>query len=111
MSCTASCASHGLLCTEQELFNHNNEVDSSAELLSVMVSVDASFSLTSCTSEFGSGFDVPVWRTSTGGKPEKCYFSSSSRALSTFNCEKIPDADKRRICYCHTIEPNGNGNN
>jgi hypothetical protein len=38
-SCDTGCASHGLVCTEEELFQHNSDVDSSSEVLALITAM------------------------------------------------------------------------
>lgn len=102
-SCDEGCEALGLVCTEEQLLAHNGDVDTSEEVLRMIRDVaggtgDADVQLGICDPQWGEADDVPNW--SAGG----CHQSSSSRALSTFNCAVAPRGGwqaKHRLCYCH----------
>jgi hypothetical protein len=96
-SCEAGCAAHGLVCTEEQLFLHNGDVDSNSEVLALVARVGGSTSDTQCNGDYGTSRGIPCWH-STG-----CWMSSENRPLNTFDCQYTtnPDAHKHRLCYCH----------
>ena len=93
-SCDAACISQGLVCTEQGLFDHNSEVDSSAEIIALVQQHGGSTS-SSCNTNYMAVADVPNWSS------WQC-FTSGSRPLSSFDCaQTTPQSyNKRRLCYC-----------
>ncbi|KAK3232876.1 hypothetical protein CYMTET_56800 [Cymbomonas tetramitiformis] len=48
VSCQTGCAAFGLVCTEAQLYAHNDEVDTTAEVLALVSQVGGSTSATSC---------------------------------------------------------------
>jgi len=97
-SCTAACESHGLTCTEQELFNHNHEVETSALVVDLIATLGGSTSAVICQEQYSTQADVPNFH------PTECNRSSPDRELSTFNCDQRPvpeNVGKQRLCYCH----------
>ena len=92
-SCDTACATQGLICTEEQLYANDGDVDSEDEVLTV--AEEAGFEVpSSCDDGYGTNSDVPVVFSSS------CYYSSSGRALSTFDCSRETNDDKYRLCYC-----------
>ena len=101
-SCDTGCAAFGLVCTEMAFFAHNDDVDTSSEVLALIESVGGSTSDSDCAATYGSNGDVPQWMSGV------CHRSSASRALSTFDCTAAPNPQgegKHRLCYCHQASP------
>lgn len=97
-SCDEACAERGLVCTEEELFAHDHEVDTSAEVLELVGRLNGNASTDNCAPQFGTATDVPNW-----GQGH-CFHSEASRNLSTFDCAAKPRGGvrpKHRLCYCH----------
>ena len=98
MNCVDTCKLHNLECTEKQLQQHNVDVDSSDELLSLIESLGGTTSAHSCSGNFGTSKVIPHYN------PTFCLYSDSTRSLSTYDCGKTP-ADKgknrRRLCWCH----------
>ena len=98
-NCDDACAAINMECSEQALYDHNADVDSSAELLSLIQSLGGTISAGSCGGAYGTGQDVPNYSASDNF----CLYSDSSRQLSTFNCAISPtptSQNKRRLCWC-----------
>ena len=92
------------MCTEEELRNHNGDVDSNEEVLALITQVGGSTSADSCLTDSGSAGNVPHW------KNEVCHVSDPNRDFSTFNCDAVPyplNQGKRRLCYCHPNDDSG----
>jgi hypothetical protein len=90
-SCTAGCASQGLLCFEQNLNDFNKEVSTEDGMVRKGgVECEETFTgFERGTSEW----DVPCFY--EGG----CWLSDSSRALGSFDCNHSA-TDRQRLCYC-----------
>ena len=100
-NCIDACESLRLECSEEEFYQHNAEVDSSVEVLNIIKELGGTISTTSCSGEYGTASDVPVYSSSQN----YCLFSNSSRSASTFNCTSLPNPEnhnKQRICWCHS---------
>jgi len=95
--CDAACGAKGLVCTENGLFNHNSDVDTTEKVLTLINQLGESTGDTDCSDEWGDNPDVPQWR------PTHCNRATVNRALDTFDCTAAPKADpgRQRLCYCH----------
>ena len=101
-----------MVCTEQDQFQHNSEVDSCDELKDLIDDLnhtdhhdgpisDYDLEFKECNVDYGTSPDVP---NCSDDSDDRCYVSSSSRAITSFNCaaEPLPSsANKRRLCYCN----------
>ena len=89
-------------CSEEDLEAHNEEVDSSDEVLSLLKILGVNISATSYKNRTGKGKAVPGY--GTNEKQDFCLFSDDpSRPLSTFDCSQKPfplKENKQRICWC-----------
>jgi len=99
-SCDEGCGVLGLICTEEQLLAHNADVDTSEEVVELVTRLAGGTWLWSsmCTLHWAEEDDVPNWSAGV------CHPSSSTRALSTFNCAARPRGGwlpKHRLCYCH----------
>jgi len=101
-SCTNACISNNLVCTEEGLFNHNDDVDSSADVLQMLARLGSGGDETAtlCVDEWISDSDgtiVPFFGSTW------CGSSSSSRGIDTFDCDAVAPAsvELKRLCYCH----------
>ena len=96
LSCDDGCAAVGLVCSEEQLYANDGDVDSEDEALALIATVGGS-GPTSCSDSVGTGLAVPLWVEGTS-----CFFSTSGRALDTFDCATAPpQSAKHRLCYCH----------
>ena len=98
-SCDTVCSRNDLNCSESEFALHNNEVDSSKEVLKLIEKLGGETSVESCAS--GSYAAVPLFN-----KDSFCMYSDKGRKYRphTFDCTKVagpPDQKKQRLCYCH----------
>ena len=97
------------MCTEQGLYDHNDEVDSNAEI-DALVQQHGGAACSSYNDDFADNPDVPNWE--EGGV---CHVSGSQRPLNTVDCADLPGSDqaptitKRRLCYCFESEGSGEG--
>ena len=101
-SCSDTCATADLLCSEGDMLQHNAEVDSASELIAVLTGV---FGFNPCgagwpSGQYGTGLDVPNYKRSW----DQCYTSAEGRALNTLNCRHTA-ADSQRLCYCSLPKP------
>jgi len=97
-SCAEGCREAGLVCTEEQLLAHNDEVDSSEEVLALLAGAGGGTGARHCLIAWGWAADVPNWSAAA------CHRSASSRSLSTFDCAARPKGGllpKHRLCYCH----------
>ena len=98
LSCTDVCAAHSLECSEEELWAHNDDVDSAAGV-AALASALAGYTITCPNGDadwYGSSY-API----VAESESKCYFSWPGRDLSTFTCSAEPTHTyKRRLCYC-----------
>jgi len=98
-SCEESCLAVGLVCTEEQLFAHNSDVDSTEKILALVDELGGETPVQECDQVWGTADDVPNWSLTV------CHGSSPSRALSTFSCSARPRGGshpKRRLCWCHS---------
>ena len=95
-SCTYSCDSYGYVCVDEDMWNKNADVDSSAEVLGMLGGSGGGFTTaTSCSGVYGTSADVPVFSST------QCWYSSPGRALDTISCSASPvNPQERRLCYC-----------
>ena len=111
-NCNVVCSRNGLVCTEQDQFQHNSEVDACDELIDLIDDMnhadnydvpisDYDLEFKECNLDYGSSPDVP---SCSDDFDDPCYASSSSRNITSFDCaaEPLPLSDnKRRLCYCN----------
>ena len=99
-----ACRVLGLICTETEMFNRRDEIDSSSELQSMIQNRFSSDSSFPCIEDVDSIIEsVPWWRSG------ECYHTNSNRSLDEFDCQSeapffYAGRDKigsQGICYCH----------
>ena len=108
-NCDDACSSYGLECSAEQLEAHNEDVDSSEKVLSLLKeTLGISTSATSCKSKTvneGSKKHTAIPVFGSNKKGDFCLFSDDSlRPLTTFNCTRIsyPLKEKRqRICWCY----------
>lgn len=90
------------MCKEADLEANNAAVDSSSDLQSIISALGGETTRYSCSGQYGTGSDVPQFKRSW------CAYSSSSRALSTYDCASAPsdgNDQKRRVCWCSFMSP------
>ena len=98
--CDVTCEAYSLVCTEDEMWNHNSDVDTPERLANLINKLQGNTSFYSCIGSFGNTPDVPVFSTSEGF----CLNSSPSRPKHKVDCGRLPTPEgqlKRRLCYCH----------
>ena len=89
----AHCTDLGLQCTEDELSNHNGEVDTSEKVLGLIKQLGGTITAEQCLTNYGSATATPNF------KEDICY---TSGIKSVFSCNKIAgpaNANKQRLCY------------
>lgn len=99
-TCGEGCAAAGLLCFESNQAAHNMEVDSSVKLKLQIEQLGGSTTDDYCLGTQSSNPDVPSFEATY------CFFSSSSRSSSSFDCDQAPvgGVGKQRLCYCAESE-------
>lgn len=100
-NCGLTCAKRGLVCTENGLFMHNDEVDDPTEVQALMYNVAGVDLGAACTSAFGNRLDVPGWSATA------CLSSAHTRPITQFDCGSgslQPGSGFRRLCYCHEFD-------
>ena len=98
-NCDDACNEHGLVCTEEDQFQHNADIDSCSDVEDLVHEITGTKSVVSCVSIWGTAKDVPNCETHL----MSCHASVKSRDLSTFDCETVPSpryANKQRLCHC-----------
>ena len=96
LSCDDGCAAVGLVCSEEQLYANDGDVDSDVEALALIATVGG-LGPASCSDNYGTGSGVPAWVEGTS-----CFYSTSGRALDTFDCATAPPQPaEHRLCYCH----------
>ena len=99
LSCTDGCAAYGLACSAEQLFAHNEDVDSSAEVLALIAELGGVTSATECGDLYGSSLNVPNFNSNV------CWISDTNRALSAFDCSSAHgNGVNHRLCYCFATE-------
>ena len=97
-SCTQACEKNGLVCLESELENHNEEVDTSEEVVELIKKLGGNLTAATCNSNYGTKPTTPIFKSSTNN----CFVSSKEN--KTYGCvDTEPGTDghkKARICYC-----------
>ena len=99
-SCTQTCENNGLVCLESELENHNEEVDTSEELVELIQKLGGNLSTNTCNENYGSQPNTPCFSPSY---QKYCY--ASSKQNKAYDCDAMPDMTvtaqkKARVCYC-----------
>ena len=82
--CDTTCATHGLLCDEMSLYNHNGDVDTDEELLAIVSTLYTGSMNSYCGYSYGYYANVPLI-----SQQGWCLGTASDRALSTFNLSLI----------------------
>jgi hypothetical protein len=101
-SCTQGCGDVGLSCSEEAMYNHVDDVDSSAKVAALIVAVGGEWSSgVECNGNYGTGENTPTWRMDQQGCS---YRDGSASTLDTFNCSKTPMTKngviRHGLCYC-----------
>ena len=96
-TCDSACTKQGMACSEQQLWAHNSEVDSAAELKALIGALGGSTATAADCNNFDWKLSADVPSFSTG----ECYASASNRDLGTFKCSAETSTEKRRLCYCN----------
>jgi hypothetical protein len=98
VSCTAGCAAEGLGCSESDFLEHATEVDTGAEMDSVLSPLGKKCS--KYKTQYGDNKDTPNIR---DDETLLCNVMSSKRSLKTMDCSTEPKPKtgaKRRLCWC-----------
>ena len=98
--CDVTCKAHNLVCTEDEMWKHNSDVNAPEKVTKLINGFLGNTSFTSCSGAYGEESDVPVFSTSDAF----CLSSSPGRPKSKFDCGRSPSPKrqrKKRLCYCH----------
>merc|ERR1712029_1093375 len=100
-NCNDACQKRGLVCTVEEMNSHNDDVDSSEELLTLIGSLGEEINTTSCSGAYGNTEDVPNFSKTHNF----CLHSSSNKDVFSCSVNAPPASQaKQRLCYCHTAE-------
>jgi hypothetical protein len=99
-SCTAACAALGLACVESEMHARNGDVDSSAEVKSLIAALGGSTTSGDCSTGL-SGKNQPLFHANWCGSPPE------DRDPSTVNCTSAPSGSNnpQRLCWCSNAPP------
>ena len=82
-------------CSEQRLLDHNNEVDSAEEVRDIIQEYDRDWQ---STCGITSNPIAPLL--GLNGNP--CLASSPYQTIHTVTCNRPPQSQYKRICFCHT---------
>ena len=99
-NCHDACQAVNRHCSEEHLYLHNVDVDTSEEVLRLVKTLGGIISATSCSGQYGTAKDVPLYSTSD----DFCLLSNKARQLSSFDYKMVPiplSEKKRRLCWCH----------
>ena len=98
-NCADACSALGLECSEDGLYAHNADVDSSEEVLNLILNLGGNITAEACTGTATNNAGGPLYNT----EDDKCTISDASRDPSSFDCAHIPtpvSKGKRRLCWC-----------
>jgi len=99
-NCDEVCQKNGHVCTVEGLETHNDEVDSSTEMMELLNNLGVYFDQTvTCGSFYGYALDTPSFDATT---KHVCWFSGSKTAFSCSAAPSPAGGDKQRLCYCKT---------
>ena len=98
-NCDSVCERNVLKCTEDQFALHNDDVDTSEEVLKLIDKLGGETLAESC--EKGDFPAVPVFN-----KDSFCMYSDATRKskASKFDCGQVAgplSEKKQRLCYCH----------
>ena len=97
-SCDTACQKVGLECTIKGLKDNNGDVDTSAELISLIKRLGGKITASSCSGRYGDFADIPNFSESLNfcniAAVDKTHFSCSVSAGSPASQRK------QRLCYC-----------
>ena len=99
-NCDDACDGRGLICSEEDQFKHNSDVDSCSKIEKLVHKIIGTKNSIKCNVDHGIHKDVP----NCDQQMKRCHTSVPARILSTFNCTEFPVpeyANKRRLCYCN----------
>jgi hypothetical protein len=105
-SCSATCFDAQLVCTEEQLEAHNDDVDTTSKIDAIIIAKtgNARPGSRQCSSLFWTNSDAPNYHSKYFDGD--CHLSKAGRALTTFNCDTQATTadDKHRLCYCHASQ-------
>jgi len=98
-NCNESCLKHGLVCTEDGLFKHNNEVDSSDKVMALIKQLGGSIQTDTCS-------DLPwiknkVITPTFAWNGYWCAISAGKNTIKDVDCKTKAYKTSARLCYCH----------
>ena len=100
-NCDVTCEAHNLVCTEDEMWKHNSDVDAPEKLANLINRLQGWTSFSTCSEKYGQGHtDVPVFQKSAG----LCWNPLPRRPKNMVDCGRVPtpkNQNKQRLCYCH----------
>ena len=102
-NCADACNKRGLICNEQDQFEHNSDIDSCSKIENLVHEIVGTKSSLQCSSTYGTAKDVP----NCDHNLQLCHASVPNRPLPTFDCTSAPHpkyAMKQRLCYCNKNE-------
>ena len=95
LTCTQVCGNANLACDAATMLENNDEIDTAAELVSLVSTLTGG---NPCTHEtidhYGSASDVPNYKANG-----QCFFSSPERTLESVDCEG-KHSPSFRLCWC-----------
>ena len=99
-NCADACSAVGLECSEDGLYAHNADVDSSEEVLNLIRTLGGEITAEDCTGTATNQPGVPLYVPGN----DKCTISDAARDSSSFDCGHVPtpvSKGKRRLCWCN----------
>ena len=103
-NCDDACNENGLVCTEEDQFKHNSDIDSCSDVEDLVQEITGTKSVINCILIWGTEKDVPNCYNNLQSSNIQLFRHSSvkSRDLSDFDCATVPsprNANKQRLCY------------
>ena len=100
LSCDASCAEVGLICTEEQLRAHNGEVLTSEQVIRLVRTLypGSGFDPNGCNGNELAQADVPNFG---GMSSTECHVSGANRPASSYHCNSAAPHQRYRLCWCH----------
>lgn len=92
-NCNKACQQCGLVCTEDGLREHNNEVDDSDKVMALIKRLGGSTKADKCKDYWLDKTGNPVFTDWT------CQYSAANKP--NYNCGSVDTNFNKRLCYCH----------
>ncbi len=83
-NCQDTCQALNMDCSEEEFNLHNEDIDTSEEVINLIRTLGGTISLPYCCSDYGTSAGVPNFSSSHNA----CFFSDQARPLSSFDFQK-----------------------